>query len=181
MKKVISGNSSLFMSIIEIILGVLLLIKPVEFTSGIIVGFGVVMIAMGLFQIIKYFRTPAAEASEKGLLTKGLLFVVLGVFCVLKSGWIISTFPVITALYGVLIFVTGISKLQQSVDMIRIKQKFWFIALISAVVTLAISVIVILNPFTSTVVLWRFIGITLILQAVIDLITFFFSKKAQKA
>ena len=53
MKKVISGNSSLFMSIIEIILGVLLLIKPVEFTSGIIVGFGVVMIAMGLFQIIK--------------------------------------------------------------------------------------------------------------------------------
>jgi uncharacterized membrane protein HdeD (DUF308 family) len=65
--------------------------------------------------------------------------------------------------------------------MIRIKQKFWFIALISAVVTLAISVIVILNPFTSTVVLWRFIGITLILQAVIDLITFFFSKKAKKA
>ena len=76
------------MSIIEIILGVLLLIKPVEFTSGIIVGFGVVMIAMGLFQIIKYFRTPAPEASEKGILTKGLLFAVLGVFCVLKSGWI---------------------------------------------------------------------------------------------
>ena len=63
MKKTISGNSNLFMSVVEIVIGILLLINPVGFTSGIIVAFGIVMMLMGVGQIIKYFATEAEEAA----------------------------------------------------------------------------------------------------------------------
>ena len=178
MNKVNSGNSSLLMSFVEILIGILLLINPVGFTSGIIVAFGIVLTIMGIGQIIKYFRTDAEEAASGGKLTKGVLFVVLGLFCAFKSGWFIATFPVITILYGVLILVAGVSKLQKAIDMVRVKQQYWFVALISAILTLLFAVLIIFNPFASTAVLWSFIGITLIVEAVMDVVTFIFAKKS---
>lgn len=178
MKKVISGNSNLFMSIVEIVIGILLLINPVGFTSGIIIAFGIAMMLMGLGQIIKYFTTEAEEAAEGGKLSKGILFTVLGGFCAFKSGWFIATFPVITILYGVLILVAGVSKLQKAVDMARVKQNYWFVALIGALLTLVFAILILANPFASTAVLWSFIGITLIVEAVMDVVTFIFAKKA---
>ena len=178
MKKVHSGNESLMMSLVEILIGILLLINPVGFTSGIIIAFGIVLTIMGLGQIIRYFRTDAEEAANGGKLTKGILFAVLGLFCAFKSGWFIATFPVITMLYGVLILVTGASKLQQAIDMVRVRQRYWFVALIGAILTLLFAVLILLNPFASTAVLWSFIGITLIVEAVMDVATFIFAKKS---
>ena len=178
MKKVNSGNASLMMSFVEILIGILLLINPVGFTSGIIIAFGIVLTIMGIGQIIKYFRTDAEEAASGGKLTKGILFAVLGLFCTFKSGWFIATFPVITVLYGVLILAAGVTKLQQAVDMARVKQPYWFVALISALLTLIFAILIIFNPFASTAVLWSFIGITLIVEAVMDVVTFIFTKKS---
>ncbi len=178
MNKVNSGNSSLLMSLIEIVIGILLLINPVGFTSGIIVALGIVLTFMGIGQVIGYFRADAEEAASSGKLTKGILFVILGLFCAFKSEWFIATFPVITILYGILILVTGVSKFQKAVDMVRVKQKYWFVALISALLTLVFAALILSNPFASTAVLWTFIGISLIVEAAMDLVTFIFARKS---
>lgn len=178
MKKVHLGAFGLLMSISEIVIGILLLIDPVGFTSGIIVTLGIVLTIMGIAKVVQYFRDDAEDAAKSGNLTKGILFSALGLFCTFKSGWFIATFPIITALYGVLILIAGVSKLQQAIDMIRIKQKYWFIALISAVLTLAFAVMIVANPFSSTTFLWSFIGVTLIVEAVMDIVTYIFAKKA---
>lgn len=178
MKRVNSGNSSLLMSLIEIVIGILLLINPVGFTSGIIITLGIVLTVMGIGQIIGYFRSEPEEAASGGKLTKGILFIVFGLFCAFKSGWFIATFPVITILYGALILVAGVSKLQEAVDMVRVKQNYWFVALISALLTLLFAVLIIFNPFASTAILWTFIGVTLIVEAVMDIVTFIFAKKS---
>ena len=109
MKKIKLDTSNLLMSIIEIVIGILLLINPVGFTSGIIIALGIAMAVMGIGQIIGYFRTEAEEAAKSGKLTKGVLFTVFGLFCAFRSGWFIATFPVITILYGALILAVGVS------------------------------------------------------------------------
>ncbi len=178
MNRVSSIFSGLVMSIVEIVLGILLLIDPVGFTSGIIVILGIVLTIMGISQTVQYFRSDAEEAARSGSLTKGILFTILGLFCALKSGWFIATFPVITILYGVSILVAGVSKLQKSIDMVRGKQKYWFVALISAILTLLFAALIIFDPFASTTILWTFIGITLIVEAVMDILTFIFAKRS---
>ena len=57
MKKVISGNSSLFMSIIEIILGVLLLINPVVLFLLI----GITLILQAVIDLITFFFSKKAK------------------------------------------------------------------------------------------------------------------------
>ncbi len=178
MEKKSKGFMSLVMCLVEIVIGILLLIDPVGFTSGILIAFGIVMMIMGIADVVRYFTTNAAEAAEKGFLTTGLISIGIGAFCTFCSDWLIVTFPVITVLYGILILVSGVAKLQVSIDMVRLKKKYWFVALVGAVLTLVVAAMIICNPFASTAFLWTFIGISLILEAVIDILTFIFSRKS---
>lgn len=162
--------SSVAMSLAEIIIGILLLVNPVGFTSGIIVTFGVVLMIMGIGTTIKYFRTEPEDAAVGQVLVKGLLELLGGAFCAFNSHWFIATFPVLTLVYGVVILVTGITKLQWTIDIIRMKRSKWFWMAISAVISILCGITVITNPFSTTAVLWMFIGISLIVDAVFDMI-----------
>ena len=172
---------SVAMSLAEIIIGILLLVNPVAFTSGIIVAFGIVLMIMGIGTTIKYFRTEPEEAAVSQILVKGLLALLAGVFCAFNSHWFIATFPVLTLVYGVVILVTGITKLQWTVDIIRMKRSKWFWMAISAAISVLCGITVITNPFSTTAVLWMFIGISLIVDAVFDMIGGIFGNREKKA
>lgn len=167
--------------LLQILLGILLLINPIGFTSGIVTAFGLVMIVMGIVNIIQYFRTEAVEAAKSQTMLKGLVTLLAGGFCVAKSYWFIATFPILTILYGVVVLITGLGKIQWMTDMIRMKKKKWFLAAISAVISIACAVVILSNPFTSTAVLWTFTGIALIVDAVFDIIAIFVSDRDGKA
>lgn len=180
MKKFKEIGTSVLACIMELIIGTLLLINPVSFTSGILVTVGIILILLGLVDVIKYFRTDVEEAARRQLLVKGLVCVLGGEFCAVKTEWFIATFPVLTMIYGVFILVTGIGKVQLTVDMLRRKNKKWFWAAINAVISIACAVVVLNAPFASTVVLWSFTGISLIVEGVLDIVTLVFSGKAEE-
>lgn len=165
-------------SVFEIIIGILLLINPVNFTAGIITVIGIVLCVLGIKSIVTYFRTEAAEAARSNQLLIGLFLLLAGGFSAIKAHWIIASFPVLTVIYGVVILLTGLGKLQTTVDMLRLKRSRWYFAAISAALSLICAVVILMNPFNSTAVLWMFTGITLIVEAVLDIITVIFSKPA---
>lgn len=169
------------MSLVELIIGILLLVDPVGFTSGIIVAFGVVLMLMGVGSIIKYFRTEPEEAAVKQSLVKGLIELLSGAFCAFHSHWFIATFPVLTLVYGLGILITGLTKLQWTVDIIRMKRSRWFLAAISAAVSILCGIVIITSPFSTTAVLWMFTGISLIVEAVFDMIGAIFGNREKKA
>ena len=176
-KKVNLTAGNLLTSLAEIVIGILLLINPIAFTSTIILVLGVVLALIGLRSIIRCFRIAPEAAAAQNDLAKGVLFVLLGIFCMFKSEWFIVTFPILSVLYGILNLVFGISKFQWAIDMLRQKQKFWFVAMIGAALTLVFAVLILLDPFTSTTVLWTFIAITLIVEAVVDIVAYILGQK----
>ena len=120
-------------------------------------------------------KTEPGKAAIQQSLAKGLLLVTVGVFCLFKSQWFIATFPLLTILYGIIILITGLVKIQWAVDMLRLKIQKWFFAAIGAALSLLFALIILKNPFGSTVFLWRFVAISLILEAVLDITTLFFN------
>ena len=169
MKSFKANFSTILLSLLELVVGILLLISPVGFTTGIITTAGIVLMVVGVITLIQYFRTQAAEAAAGQLMFKALVCLLIGAFCALKSGWIIATFPLMTMLYGIIILLTGIFKVQWAVDMLRQKKKRWWIAAIGAVVSILFAVVIFMNPFSSTAILWMFTGISLIVEAVMDI------------
>ena len=175
--KIRTKISSIVLALCEIVVGILLLVNPVGFTTGIIIFLGIVLLIMGLVSTVQYFRMEPEEAALKQGLTRGCLEILAGLFCVLNSDWFLATFPLLAVLYGVGTLITGIAKVQWTVDQIRMKMKKWFWTAISAVLTIACAVIIICNPFSSTLALWLFIAIILIVEAIMDIVAVIFTKE----
>lgn len=167
MKKHLPGA---LICLIEIAAGVILLLRPVGFTALIIIAAGILLALRGLADIIHYFHSTPSAAEKEQKLARGLIALLLGLFAALQSGWIVATFPVITALYGVAILIAGLYKIQFAADMLRQKKLGWQWAALSAGLAMIFAVIILLNPFSTTLFLWTFTAIGLIAEAVIGLI-----------
>jgi len=177
MGKINRNTGNLLMCLSEMVIGILLLINPVGFTSGIIITLGILLTVLGITNIVGYFRADPEVAAQKNGLAEGLTFVSIAFVCIFRTGWFIAAFPLITVFYGILILLSGISKVQWAVDLLRLKQKYWFVALIGAILSLLFAVLVLVNPFSSTLFLWNFIAASLIIEAVVDILTFIFGRK----
>lgn len=180
MKTLKNSMGGIALCLFEIIVGILLLINPIGFTTGIITGAGILLLFLGIGCVIQYFRTEAELAATGQYLVKGLIALLAGVFCICKAQWFIVTFPALTIIYGIAVLIAGLGKVQLTVDMLRRKSKKWFLAIISAVLSIACAAVILNNPFTSTAVLWMFTGVTLIVESLIDLVTCIFNGREQK-
>lgn len=171
MKNLKNSINGIILCLFEIVVGILLLINPIAFTTGIITAAGIILLIIGLISAINYFRVDAKEAAAGQYLVKGLIALLAGAFCVSKSNWFIVTFPALTILYGVVVLIAGLGKVQLTFDMVRGKNKKWFFGIISALLSIICAIVILKNPFTSATVLWMFTGISLIVESVIDMIT----------
>ena len=169
MKFLKNNLGGIAMCLLELLVGALLLINPMGFTSGIIMGAGLVLILIGIVCIIKYFRAEPEEAAKSQNLLKGLIALLAGLFCALRSEWFVVTFPVITLIYGLVILITGLGKIQWTVDILRQKKPKWFLCGLSALVSTVCGLVIIAAPFTTIAVLWMFTGISLIVDACFDI------------
>lgn len=88
------------------------------------------------------------------------------------------TFPALAILYGIGILVTGVGKIQLTVDMLRQKNKKWFWAAINAAVSVVCAIIILNSPFASASVLWMFTGISLLVEGVLDIVTLILGRRS---
>lgn len=154
--------------------------SPVNFTSTIIIAFGIIILVAGIVSIVNYFRTPVVEAVISKDLARGLVEILVGIFFISNVGWIMATFPILAIIYGVVTLILGIHKVQLTVDMIRLKVRKWGFMAVSAILTIICAVIIIFNPFSTTAVLWIFVGVSLIVEAIVDIIATLFAPKNEE-
>ena len=166
MSAIQKNGGSILMCVLEILVGVLLLLDPTGFTSAIIIAAGAALILYGVICIVRYFRADAAEGALRQNLFKGLLLLLGGLFCVLRSKWFVDTFPLLTILYGIGLLISGVGKIQWMADMIRFGRKRWYLPAISAALSLIFAAIILCSPTA----LWSFLGIVLIVEAVFDIV-----------
>ncbi len=174
MKKILNGcNGSILLSVLEILVGILLLIDPLGFTAGIIKGAGVLAILAGLVESVRYFLAAPQIGAQRQSLFRGLVSVLLGVTAIVKYEWFINAFPLLTALYALVMLVVAAYRLQKMADMIRMKEKRWYMPGIAAALAAILATVILLNPFGAVAAVWTFAALSLIVEAVVDLVTVF--------
>lgn len=177
MKNLSKGGGKLLLALCEIVVGILLFADPSNFTGTIIRIVGVLLLISGVLAAIRYFVDSPVEAHLEQGLAKALCELLIGAFCIFKTSWFIETLnPVITMIYGAAVLFTGIIRVQWTVDMVRMKVGRWYVAGIGALVSVILGVVIIMNPFASTEILWKFVAISLIVDAVLDIVTAVFAR-----
>lgn len=166
---------NIVMGILSAVVGVILVIFPG--TTLRMIGYLVsaALFLMGIVSIIIYMRRKTEDNFMKNDFLKGLVAITLGVCTILKVEVVISLLPLIL---GIIIIISGCSKLQETIDMARVKSPSWFILLITAIINIALGVLVVCNPFNTMKLLVTIIGIGMIFGGVTDVfITLHIAKK----
>lgn len=160
---------SLVLCALEVVIGLLLLLIPNRFLSGVVIGVGVAALLLGVGACVVYFLRKPQDAKERQLLFKGLLLFALGVTCVFTYQSFLTAYTLLTVLFCCVMLVLCAQKLQNMADMLRMKQDMWYLPLISAGIAAALMLILLLTHGSASV--WTYGALALILEAVAEIVT----------
>lgn len=164
--------------VLYILLGIVALVVPetMQKTLGYVIG--IVLIVAGLISIICYLLRDARENYYHNEFVFGLVGMVLGAAVLYKVEVIISLIPFIL---GILVLFSGCSKLQDAIDLKRLGYGSWIGMLVVAVINIILGIVLICNPFQAAIVLFRVLGVGLIISGVSDCFsTIYFARKFHK-
>ena len=164
--------------VLYILLGIVALVVPetMQKTLGYVIG--IVLIVAGLISIICYLLRDAKENYYHNEFVFGLVGMVLGAAVLYKVEVIISLIPFIL---GILVLFSGCSKLQDAIDLKRLGYGSWIGMLVVAVISIIPGIVLICNPFQAAIVLFRVLGVGLIISGVSDCFsTIYFARKFHK-
>lgn len=172
MKKFLTSKiGNILLCIAEIIVGVLLLVNPDAVTSAFVIGAGAVMILTGIVFCTLYFVGEAEKMVIKQLLFKGLLLIILGVLCVTQYGVLLAALPFVTWVYAIAMLILAAYKVQCTVDILRLSGIRWYFPAISAALAVVLALFILLNPNTAMNIVWCFMGVSIILEAGLEIAT----------
>ena len=164
--------------VLYILLGIVALVIPeaMQKTLGYLIG--IVLIVAGLISIICYLLRDARENYYHNEFVFGLVGMVVGAAVLYKVEVIISLIPFIL---GILVLFSGCSKLQDAIDLKRLSYGSWAGMLVVAAINIILGIVLICNPFKAAIVLFRVLGVGLILSGVSDCFsTIYFARKLRR-
>lgn len=168
---------SLVMSIIFIVIGLFLFIRPdttIVTISYILGGF---LLILGVISIIKYFRNDYGINPFDFDLVYGVLVILAGLFLIFSPKALATIFPVIL---GIWIIINAVTKFQYFLILKALGKEDWKYTLIISILTLAWGVVLLINPLKTVLVVTQVIGVFIIIYAVLDLIDNFVLKRNEE-
>lgn len=130
-------------SIIYILFGLAMLFVPQFKEVYIIYIAGVILVIYGIILIVKYFMTGSYRDIGKYGFSIGVLSMLIGICMFVRSEQISVYFSLFL---GACVLLTSVIKLQNAVDLKSIGNPAWFVFLIIAIVFLAASIAIVLDP-----------------------------------
>ena len=153
-------------AVICVILGIVLLVWPGQSTQVVCMVLGIVLGGFGLIQIILYLATKEKTMVSHSMMMLGVVLAVIGGWIVLKPETIIKAVPMIV---GILIVIHGFHNAVQAIDLKTMQYDNWWVALLLSLLTVALGVVLICNPFTIVDTVVRIIGAFLVYDGLSDM------------
>ena len=169
------GNIALAAALIAA--GIGLLVKPDVSTALVGDLVGIVLTLSGVFRLIGYFSKDLYRLAFQFDLIYGIVLIVLGIVTLTKPQ---NLLHVLSIAAGICVIADGLMKLRIAADSCRFDiRNSWLIAG-TAVLTLALGLLLVFCPAESVRLLTRCLGLVLLAEGVLNLITVIMTVKITK-
>lgn len=177
-KTLLLSWSELSVGLATILLGLVLTICPGLASSVVFNGIGAASIIIGIVHLARYFMLDAQASLSSNGMFAGLIWVVSGILIISLKSFLLSLLPFF---FGLLLLIGGIRKLQYTLNFKRMGATRWYLELAATILSVLFGVIILINPFSTALLLMRIIGIALLIEGIQDLISHYVYKKARHA
>ena len=160
------------MSVLYLGLGIFLVLKPGTALNIVCYALGGVVLACAAVQLIRYFVVERGVFQSQLTLISGIICLALGAFLLLRSDIVVSILPVV---FGLFVIFDAIARVQNALDLRRCGYDSWkgflLLPVLSVVLGVVLGVVLIVNPFGAMETLVMAIGIILIVEGAINLLS----------
>ncbi len=160
-------NISIISSLLLFLFGLVLAVNAEGFIKSITVAIGVVLLLIGVFPVIDYFRYRKDGLGASVGLISGIFSIVCGLMLLINEDLLMILIPVFI---GVWMIINGINKIQVSFEIKDLGEKSWIITFIYSILIIVLGGYFIVNPISGATTVTSFIGIVLCIYAVLDII-----------
>lgn len=160
-------NISIISSVLLFLFGLILAVNAEGFIKSITVAIGVVLLLIGVFPVIDYFRYRKEGLGASVGLISGIFSIVCGLMLLINEDLLMILIPVFI---GVWMIINGINKIQVSFEIKDLGEKSWIITFIYSILIMVLGGYFIVNPISGATTVTSFIGIILCIYAVLDII-----------
>lgn len=160
-------NISIISSLLLFLFGLVLAVNAEGFIKSITVAIGVVLLLIGVFPVIDYFRYRKEGLGASVGLISGIFSIVCGLMLLINEDLLMILIPVFI---GVWMIINGINKIQVSFEIKDLGEKSWIITFIYSILIMVLGGYFIVNPISGATTVTSFIGIILCIYAVLDII-----------
>lgn len=160
-------NISMISSVLLFLFGLILTVNAEGFIKSITVAIGVILLLIGAFPVIDYFRYRKDGLGASIGLISGIFSIVCGLMLLINEDLLMILIPVFI---GVWMIINGINKIQVSFEIKDLGEKSWVITFIYSVLIMVLGGYFIVNPISGATTVTSFIGIILCIYAVLDII-----------
>lgn len=161
-------NSFIGFSVLSLILGICIVAWPGMSAVTLCFLTGALLIVVGVVRVVCYFTRSSAGMPLFSSLALGILSLLLGILLVSRPGSALLLLPYVV---GFTMLMNGASEIQASMDVKRAGAKSWWGVLLMALLTIACGVLLIVNPFSGALTLMILLGISLIVDSLVNIIT----------
>ena len=159
-------NGMLLLSIAFIALGLLLLVMPQTSLLWICYAFGAVVLITGVVCLVQYARLRGSSFAAPFFLVAGVSTAALGIFSLARPEVVASFLPVV---FGLFILIDGCSRIGTAIELARRKADKWWMMLLFSVLSVALGILLLVNPFGAAVSVVMLCGVLLIIEGVVNL------------
>lgn len=156
----------ILLAVIFIALGIVLILWPGATMKTICYLLAAMLLAIGVVSLINYLRKDISGIIYRYDLVVGLCAILGGILVIVKVDKLIDLIP---AVLGFLVTMSGIMKMQNSVDMLRLGHGTWHVAFAMAIVNIVAGIVLLMNPFEAAQILIMCLGIALVYSGITDL------------
>lgn len=163
-------KNTIISSAIYVIVGLILAIFPDSTARTIGYAFATVVLIAGLGFLYRFVTKDIAYSFVGNELVIGIVLVIASIFVYMKVDSVVSVIPV---LLGIVIVISGISKLQNAIGLHNLHYNGSTAVLAFGILNVVFGVVLILNPFSAVTTLIMLIGLGLVFSGITDFVTTF--------
>ncbi|MBO6108188.1 MAG: DUF308 domain-containing protein [Eubacterium sp.] len=158
--------SAIILAVAYIVLGVVFFMFPSETRTVFSYILAIALIVFGIVNLIQYARLDQTALINSYDLVIGFSAIIGGILIIIN----IEKFSnLILIVFGFMVLVSGVVKLQSSVNLMRLRSGAWHIPFSLALLNIVFGVIMLINPFALDV-FFILLGIAFIYCGITDII-----------
>ena len=167
----------ILMSVLYLGLGIFLLMRPSTALNVVCYALGGVVLVCAAVQLVRYFAVERGIFQSQLTLISGLVCLALGAFLIIRSDVVVRVLPIV---FGLFVIFDSLGRIQNALELRRCEYPSWKGFLLLAVLSIALGVIMIVDPFGTMETLVMAIGVILIVEGSLNLLSALYTVIAVK-